>query len=226
MLGFIVKLALAIAVAVVVVFGGTNAWVIFSTKGSIASSAENAAALLQDPPADAIVVLGASVKSDGTPSDILQARLDDAVHLYELGVADTIIMSGDNSGEHYRESEAMRDYAVSRGVPANAIICDNYGVSTYDSMYRIRNVFNCESIVVVTQEYHLYRALYAAQGLGMQAVGVSDDTHSYQNQQWFDLREIPARTKDFFQVLLKMPAGVAETLQDAAVKTLEQAAQG
>lgn len=156
--------------------------------------------------ADAIVVLGASVFVDGTPSNILQDRLDDGIALYFSGAAPKIIMSGDNSTESYNEVKAMKDYAISQGVPSEDVFCDHAGFSTYESMYRAKYVFGAERIIVATQTYHLYRALYSAQCLGMEAVGVPSDYREYSNQTQYDIREIPARTKDFFKSLFKVPS--------------------
>ena len=156
--------------------------------------------------ADAIVVLGASVFADGTPSGILRDRLDDGIALYKEGVAPKLIMSGDNSTVSYNEVQVMKDYAISQGVPSYDIFCDHAGFSTYESMYRAKHVFGAERIVVATQTYHLYRALYAAQGLGLESLGVASDYHDYSKQLQYDLREIPARTKDFFKTLFKVPS--------------------
>lgn len=189
---------LGCVLAVAAVFGVTNAVVVLGTRGSIVSA--DAAATYQ---ADAIVVLGASVYADGTPSGILKDRLDDGIALYFAGAAPKIIMSGDNGTASYNEVKVMKDYAISQGVPSEDVFCDHAGFSTYESMYRAKYVFGAERIVVATQTYHLYRALYAAQGLGMEAVGVASDYRTYANQLHYDLREIPARTKDFFQTLVK-----------------------
>ena len=156
--------------------------------------------------ADAIVVLGASVFADGTPSGILRDRLDDGIALYKEGVAPKLIMSGDNSTVSYNDVQVMKDYAISQGVPSYDIFCDHAGFSTYESMYRAKHVFGAERIVVATQTYHLYRALYAAQGLGLESLGVASDYHDYSKQLQYDLREIPARTKDFFKTLFKVPS--------------------
>lgn len=188
-------------VAVVAVVAVTNVVTLATTKDRIVGT-EAAAAL----DADAIVVLGASVFADGTPSGILQDRLDDGIALYEAGVAPKIIMSGDNSTVSYNEVKAMKDYAVSQGVPSEDVFCDHAGFSTYESMYRAKHVFGAERIVVATQTYHLYRALYAANGLGMEALGVSSDYHTYSKQLQYDIREIPARTKDFFKTLFQVPS--------------------
>lgn len=197
MLGF----ALGCILVVVAVFAVTNVMTIASTKDRIVDA--QAAEGYQ---ADAIVVLGASVLADGTPSGVLQDRLDDGIALYKAGVAPKFIMSGDNSTVAYNEVKAMKDYAISQGVPSEDVFCDHAGFSTYESMYRAKHVFGAERIVVATQTYHLYRALYAAQGLGLEAIGVPSDYRAYSNQLQFDAREIPARTKDFFKTMLKTPS--------------------
>lgn len=189
------------AVAVAAVVGVTNAVVIGTTKDRIV---EPAAA--ESFGADCVVVLGASVLPDGSPSGILQDRLDDGIALYNAGVAPKIIMSGDNGTESYNEVKAMKDYAVSKGVPSEDVFCDHAGFSTYESMYRATHVFGAERIVVATQTYHLYRALYAAQGLGIEAIGVASDYRTYAGQPMFDAREVPARTKDFFKTMFQVPS--------------------
>lgn len=199
--GRLLAAVLAIAFAVVLVFAGTNAAAILTTQDDIVD--QQAAASFD---ADAIIVLGASVYPDGTPSGILQDRLDDGIALYFAGAAPKIIMSGDNGTESYNECWAMKQYAISQGVPSEDVFCDHAGFSTYETMYRARHVFGAERIVVATQTYHLYRALYDAQGVGMEAIGVPSDYGEYVNQSWYDFREIFARTKDFFQVLFSVPS--------------------
>lgn len=191
----------AVALAIVAVFAVTNVVTIVGSKGSIVSADE---ASISN--ADAIVVLGASVFADGTPSGILQDRLDDGIALYFAGVAPKLIMSGDNGTESYNEVRVMKQYAIAQGVPSEDIFCDHAGFSTYESMYRAKYVFGCQRIVVATQTYHLYRALWSAKSLGMQATGVPSDYHEYQKQLQYDIREVPARTKDFFKALFRMPS--------------------
>ena len=191
----------AVALAIVAVFAVTNVVTIVGSKGSIVSADEASISS-----ADAIVVLGASVFADGTPSGILQDRLDDGIALYFAGVAPKLIMSGDNGTESYNEVRVMKQYAIAQGVPSEDIFCDHAGFSTYESMYRAKYVFGCQRIVVATQTYHLYRALWSAKSLGMQATGVSSDYHEYQKQLQYDIREVPARTKDFFKALFRMPS--------------------
>lgn len=199
--GRLLAAVLAIAFAVVLVFAGTNAAAILTTQDDIVD--QQAAASFD---ADAIIVLGASVHPDGTPSGILQDRLDDGIALYFAGAAPKIIMSGDNGTESYNECWAMKQYAISQGVPSEDVFCDHAGFFTYETMYRARHVFGAERIVVATQTYHLYRALYDAQGVGMEAIGVPSDYGEYANQSWYDIREVFARTKDFFQVLFSVPS--------------------
>lgn len=199
-----VKSMLAFIVAVVLlcmlVIGGTNLWVIGTTRDDIVS-VEDAAGF----EADCIVVLGAAVTPEEEPSGILEDRLDQAIALYQEGAAPRIIMSG-NQEPGYDEPSVMKAYAVERGVASEDVFCDYAGYNTYDTMYRAANVFNAQRVIVVTQTYHLYRALYAAEGLGMEAEGVASDFHEYEAQRYYDVREIGARTKDFFQVLAKVPA--------------------
>lgn len=153
--------------------------------------------------ADAIVVLGASVYADGTPSDILADRLEVASDLYLAGASSQLIVSGDNTTAHYNESDAMKAYCVELGVPADAITVDHEGYDTYASIYRAHFVYGAQSIIVVTQAYHLYRALMIAEGLGMRAWGVAADKGDYNNQTMYSLREIFARDKDFLLTMIK-----------------------
>lgn len=200
-MGTILAIAIGAVVVVAAVVGVTNA-VVLKTGGDRIVSADVAAAS----DAQCILVLGASVLPDGTPSGILQDRIDRGIELYFAGAAPKIIMSGDNGTESYNEVLAMKNYAIAKGVPSEDIFCDHAGFSTYESMYRAKHVFGVERMIVVTQTYHLYRALYAANGLGVDAVGVESDLHSYGGQPMFDLREVPARTKDFFQTLVANPS--------------------
>ena len=153
--------------------------------------------------ADCILVLGAGLKPDGTPNLMLRDRLDYAFALWEAGVSEKILVSGDHGREGYDEVNAMKDYLVSLGIPADSILLDHAGFSTYDSVYRAKAVFCAETIVPVTQKYHCYRAVYLARALGLDAVGVSSDPFVYRYQYMRDLREYAARVKDFFFALFK-----------------------
>ena len=152
--------------------------------------------------AECIVVLGAKVKEDGTLSDMLRDRVKTGVELYHRGIAPKLLMSGDAENDNYNEVAAMKRYAEELGVPAEDILCDRYGLSTYDSMWRVDALYGFRRVVIVTQEYHLYRALYISEKLGVSAIGVSADLDTYSGQLMRDLREIAARAKDFFGTLM------------------------
>lgn len=147
----------------------------------------------------AIVVLGAGLQADGSPSHMLEDRLKGAVALYKKGVSDTVILSGDNSGEAYDEVSAMERYCVEAGIPAEAIIRDDIGFSTYETAYNTVNN-GYEDIIFVTQKYHLYRAIYLAEKMGARADGFSADYRVYKGQTVRDVREYFARAKDFLKV--------------------------
>ena len=152
---------------------------------------------------DLILVLGAGLRSDGSPSDMLADRLRVGVSLFEFDCSDIILMSGDDSGKEYNEVSAMKRFAQDLGVNAENILVDGRGFSTYESISRAVEEYGAERIVIVTQEYHLYRALYIARTLGIEAVGVPSDLRTYRGQWYRDLREHLARFKDFFLTLEK-----------------------
>lgn len=151
---------------------------------------------------DCVLILGAGVRN-GSPTPMLRDRLITGISLYKSGAAPKIIMSGDHGREDYDEVNVMKSYAVENGVPDGDVFMDHAGFSTYDSVYRAKAVFEADSIIIVTQKYHLYRALYIAERLGVNAVGVSADLDDYSGQLKRDLREIAARDKDFFSCLFK-----------------------
>jgi len=151
---------------------------------------------------DCILVLGAGVR-DGRPTDMLRDRLDTAVELYFSGVAKKLLVSGDHGSEDYDEVNVMKDYAVEKGVPSEDIFMDHSGFSTYESIYRADAVFGVKSCIIVTQKYHLFRALYAAEQFGLRAVGVSADVREYSGAFYRETRETLARVQDFFECLFK-----------------------
>ena len=153
--------------------------------------------------ADAILVLGAKVKANGEMSPMLKERVDAGIEIYQKGLAKKIIMSGDHGREDYDEVNTMKSYAVERGVPSEDIFMDHAGFSTYESMYRAKEIFQTESVIVVTQKYHLYRAVYDAQAFSMKAAGVACDQAVYRGDRYRKLREMLARVKDFGYTILK-----------------------
>ena len=154
---------------------------------------------------DCILVLGCQVLDDGTPSLMLRDRLDTAIALYEAGAAPKLLMSGDHSREDYDEVGAMKRYAMAAGVPSEDIFLDHAGFSTYESIYRAKALFGAEKILIVTQEYHLYRAVYIAQKLGLEAWGVPAEGPVYAGQSMREVREILARCKDVLTSTLQLP---------------------
>ena len=160
-----------------------------------------------DEKADCILILGAGVK-DGKPKPMLRDRLLTGIELYKSGAAKKIIMSGDHGRADYDEVNVMRAFALEQGVRAEDIFLDHAGFSTYDSVYRAKNIFGAENIIIVSQKYHLYRALYIAEGLGVKSAGVSADLNTYGGQLKRDIREIIARDKDFFKCIVKPEAEI------------------
>ena len=134
---------------------------------------------------------------------MLRDRLEKGIELYKKGIAKKIIMSGDHGRSDYDEVNVMKKYAIDRGVSSEDIFMDHAGFSTYESMYRAKEVFNVKSVVIVSQEYHLYRAIYIAKNLGLNAYGVNSEPKKFIGQFHRDIREILARNKDFVSVMLK-----------------------
>ena len=159
------------------------------------------AASLED--VDCILVLGCGVWDDGRPSHMLEDRLKQAVALHQLGVSEKLLMTGDHGRVDYDEVATMKRFAVDAGIASEDVFMDHAGFSTYDSMYRAMAIFQAKKIVIVTQEYHLYRAIYIARELGMEAYGVAADYRTYSGQSYREMREILARSKDYISCLLK-----------------------
>lgn len=198
----IIKIFALTAVIVGFLFGAgfalTNAAVVVGTKGRIIS-AEKAAKLDN---VDCILVLGCRVYSN-EPSPMLSDRVAMGVELYKLGASDTVFMTGDSRDRYYDETGTMARLAVELGVPQENIETDRYGLSTYDSIVRAAKLYSFKRIIIVTQEYHLYRAMYIAKQFGIDAYGVAADTREYDGQLNRDIREIAARSKDFVYCILK-----------------------
>lgn len=152
---------------------------------------------------DCILVLGCMVHSDGSPSHMLADRVKRGIELYDLGAAPKLLMSGDHGKTDYDEVATMKALAVEAEVPSTDVFMDHAGFSTYESMYRARDVFQAKKIIIVSQEYHLYRAVYAARQLGLDAYGVSSDYREYSGQWHRDIREVLARCKDFAMCIFK-----------------------
>ena len=191
----LLKLCILVILAASILALSLNFYVIMSTEGSINNTT--------DRKYSCILVLGAGIRPDGTPSHMLEDRIIKAVELYKSGVSDVILMSGDHSSDSYNEVGVMKSYAVSLGVPDSAIICDGKGYSTYESVWRAKEIFGYSDLVIVTQTYHLHRAIHIADSLGIECVGASASLRAYGGQMWNDLREAVARCKDFVFSILK-----------------------
>ena len=152
---------------------------------------------------DCIIVLGCQVKDDGSLSHMLRDRLVRALELYNAGAAPKLLMSGDHGRKDYNEVGAMKSYAIENGVPKENVFMDHAGFSTYETVQRAKQVFEAKKVIIVTQEYHLYRALYIAKKLGVDAYGVSCDLNNYAGQTVRDIREVLARNKDFLKCIIK-----------------------
>ncbi len=194
----------AIVLCALIIFGCAgvlilNACVKRSAKGRILTP-EQAASLEQ---VDCILILGCGVYENGQPSAMLRDRLIQGISLYKSGVAPKLLMSGDHGQTDYDEVNVMKQYAIDAGVPSEDIFMDHAGFSTYESVYRAREIFGVDNLVIVTQEYHLYRAIYTARQFGMEVHGVSADLDTYAGQFVRDAREILARCKDFAMCIFK-----------------------
>ncbi len=197
------KILFLLALATAVICVGINLYIVAYATPYIYD--------IEDVPEDsyqAALALGAKVAPNGTLSYGLQDRVDYAVLLYQNGLADKLLLSGDHGRVDYDEVNAMMDYAETYDIPAEDIFLDHAGFSTYDSMVRAREVFQCDHIIIVTQSFHLYRAVYIARKNGIDAVGVRADQTNFvariviKNR----VREFLARVKAFTEVEILKPA--------------------
>ncbi|MBR3289559.1 MAG: YdcF family protein [Clostridia bacterium] len=198
---------LLIALAAVVLIGGTAHTIVVVGGGShildLTCSDGTITSGLPAEKTDCILILGAGLW-DGAPSPMLQERLDMGAALYHAGASDKILVSGDNSREDYNEVQAMEDYLVEHGgVPRECIVRDHAGFSTYDSMFRAKEIFCADSVIVVTQKYHLFRAVYDASCLGLDAYGADAQQTVFSGRYHREIRECLARVKDCFMCVFK-----------------------
>lgn len=178
--------------------GGINLYMILYSDRFTMSSED--AAQLQD--VDCIMVLGCGVRGD-SPSPLLADRLQRGVEVFKLGGAPKILMSGDHGQTNYDEVNVMKQYALNDGIAEADVFMDHAGFSTYESMYRAKEIFGVDKMIIVTQKYHLSRAVFIANKLGIEAYGVASDYQTFGGQFGRDCREVLARVKDSFTVVLK-----------------------
>ena len=175
-----------------------NLYVILNTTSNIIIKEEYQQ--LKD--VDYILVLGASVRRE-RPSPMLEDRLKKAIELYNINTQNKILVTGDHTKEDYDEETIMKNYLLENNIPEEKIIMDPAGVSTYDSIFRVQKQLKAKKIIIVSQKYHLYRALYIANSLGIEAYGVPADDIKYKGATYREVREILARNKDFIKSIIK-----------------------
>lgn len=172
------------------------------TLGIVQASAADIVSFDDVEPEYVAIVFGAGLKADGSLSDILHDRVQTGIDLYNAKKVDVLLFSGDNGQVSHDEVNAMRRFALDSGVLAEDIFLDHAGFDTYDTVYRARNVFGITQAILVTQEYHLPRALYLANAMGISAQGVSADRQQYLGAFSRNARELLADLKAVIDVTL------------------------
>ena len=193
----LMKLLILLCAAGFLIYAGINLFM-FWYSGRYILTVEEAV----ETDTDCALVFGANVWSSGL-SHMLEDRVKTGIELYEAGAVDRILMSGDHGRKDYDEVNSMKRYAVAEGVPADAIFMDHAGFSTYETAYRAAAVFEVRSTILVTQKYHLYRSIFLARMMGIEAYGVAANLRPYRNDLYNHLRESLARVKDFGMVILR-----------------------
>ena len=186
------------------VVDGSRSGLVFACEGGdeISSAALDEIRAMEP---ECALVLGCSVYSDGTPTPMLRDRLDVGIRLYKEGVVPKLLLSGDHGQVEYNEIGSMYSYCLAAGIPEEDIFLDHAGFSTYDSMYRAQSIFCVQRCVVVTQTYHEFRAIHIGNALGIRCLGVASDQEHYRGAVYRETREVLARFKDYFKVMLKLP---------------------
>ena len=151
---------------------------------------------------DCVLILGAGVKGEN-PSPILEDRLLTGIELYKRNFSNKIVVSGDHGQINYDEVNVMKKYLIEKGIPSKDIFMDHAGFSTYDSIYRIKDIFKTKKILIVTQKYHLYRALHISKEFNLESVGVIADKNTYAGSTKREIREMVARVKDVIKCMFK-----------------------
>lgn len=162
------------------------------------------------PPRQVAIVFGAAVYGNGRLSPVLRDRVDTAIALYEAGQVERILLSGDHSSFYYDEPGAMMVYAVGEGVDPADILIDRAGHRTYDTCYRASHVFDVDSAILVTQAFHLPRALLTCEGLGIDSIGATADRRPYRDARWYEIRETAATFVAAWDVLRRDPPPIVE----------------
>ena len=185
----ILTVIVAVSMAIIAVI---NVYVVMSVSGLVKNESDF------DGHYDYIIVPGCGIIDNSIPTDLMVDRLDTAIRLYENGAADRILLSGDHRVDDYNEVAVMKNYMLAAGIPEDVIDCDDLGLSTGETMERAVRLFGVKSAVIVTQEYHLSRAVYLARNYGIDCAGVIATGHTFVAQAYYSAREYLARVKDFF----------------------------
>lgn len=196
----LLKIAFFCVALVLFVLVTINTYMILGTRKYILTP-EQAGKKAEQEKFDFILVLGAGVRPGGEPSPMLKERIDRGVELYHLLQDTDLLMSGDSATRYHQETVIMADKAAEAGVPEERILQDRYGISTYESMRRLKEVYHGKKVLIVTQNYHLSRSVYIARAYGLEAYGVDAQLVRYRGQFYRDVREVAARVKDFFKVI-------------------------
>ena len=164
----------------------------------------------QAPSERVAIIFGAGLRRDGTPTAVLRDRVETGVRLYFDGKVEKLLMSGDNSQVEYNEPESMRQYAIAMGVPEQDIVLDYAGRRTYDTCYRAKSIFKLGSVILVTQKFHLPRALFLCNALGLKATGVEASNNNYLKRSLFfwNIREQFATFTAFINVYVDKPTPI------------------
>ena len=194
----VLKYGIIFVIILAIIIFGINLYVTMSVSKQIIKESDYKK--LSD--MDCIIILGAGIWGDG-PSPMLEDRFLEGIDLYQKNVSNKIIMSGDHGKKEYDEVNIMKEFAIEKGIPSENIFMDHAGFSTYESIYRAKEIFEAKKVVIITQKYHLYRALYIAKELGIEAYGVGADPRKYVGATYREIREILARDKDFIKCIFK-----------------------
>ncbi len=196
------KISLIMFIVLIVVLIATFGIYFHVTKIGSAYIYDDSESVITKPVA---IVFGAGYYENGRLSPILQDRVDTAIELYKKGKVKKILMTGANNTSSYDEPSAMKRYAINKNIPSNDIVLDYAGFRTYDSVYRARDVFLVKSAILVTQRYHLYRAIYIGRKLGLDVVGVQSDKRRYIREDWYETREFLAIILCFVETNITKP---------------------
>lgn len=202
-LKMIIKLIIIFLLTVLLVFGVPRIITAIASINKVKSIATAS-------PQNIAIVFGAGLLHDGTPSPVLKDRVATAAQLYFAGKVQKLLMSGDNRFVDYNEPASMQAYALALGVPEDAIVLDYAGRRTYDTCYRAKNIFGVDQAILVTQKYHLSRALFTCNGIGLDSIGVPADMRTYHPHSltYWTIREIPASLVAIWQVWVSHPLPV------------------